>query len=49
MRKEIIKTQMHVKDNSVEVIKVGNVDYISITDLARFKKPLNPGDALSNG
>ncbi len=39
MGKEIIKAQMKVKDNLVNVIRVGNVDYISLTDLARFKDP----------
>lgn len=37
MSKELIKTQMKVKDNIVGVMRVGNVDYISLTDLAKFK------------
>ena len=28
---------MKVKDNLVGVLKVGDVDYISLTDLAKFK------------
>ena len=27
-------------------MKVGNIDYISLTDLARYKNPLNPGDVI---
>ena len=29
---------MNVKDNLVSVMRVGNIDYISLTDLARYKK-----------
>lgn len=46
MKKEIIKTQMKVKDNLVNVMRVENVDYISLTDLARYKNPLTPGDVI---
>ena len=46
MKKEIIKTQMKVKDNLVGVMRVGNIDYISLTDLARFRNPLAPGDVI---
>ncbi len=38
MNKEIIKTEMKVKDRLVRVIRIGKVDYISLTDLARYKK-----------
>lgn len=34
MKQEIIKTSMQVKDNLVSIIRVGNTDYISLTDLA---------------
>ena len=37
MSKEIIKTEIIVKDTSIRVMRVGNVDYISLTDLAKFK------------
>lgn len=37
MSKELITTQMKVKDNLVGVLRVGDVDYISLTDLAKFK------------
>lgn len=46
MKEKIIKTQMKVKDNLVNVMRVGNIDYISLTDLARYKNPLNPGDVI---
>lgn len=46
MKKEIIKTKMQVKDNLVGVTRVGNIDYISLTDLARFRNRLAPGDVI---
>ena len=46
MKKEFIKTQMKVKDNLVNVMRVGEIDYISLTDLARYKNPLTPGDVI---
>lgn len=46
MKKELIKTQMKVKDNLVSVLRVGYVDYISLTDLARYKNSLTPGDVI---
>ena len=37
MSKELITTQINVKDNLIGVMRVGDVDYISLTDLAKFK------------
>lgn len=48
IKKEVIKAQMKVKDNLVNVIRVGNVDYISLTDLARYKNPVEPKDVVKN-
>lgn len=48
MSKELIKAQMKVKDNLVSVIRIGNVDYISLTDLARYKNPIEPKDVIKN-
>ena len=48
MRKEIIKTKINVKDNLVSIIRVGNIDYISLTDLARYKNPIEPKDVIKN-
>ena len=42
MKKEVIKTEMTVKDTIVSVMRVGNTDYISLTDLAKFKNDKNP-------
>lgn len=37
MSKGLIKAEIIVKDASIRVMRVGNVDYISLTDLAKFK------------
>ena len=41
-----IKTTMNVNNNSVSVVNIKGVDYISLTDLARYKNPTNPGDVI---
>lgn len=48
MNQKFIKTQMKVKDNLVNVIRNGNTDYISLTDLARYKNPIEPKDVIKN-
>ena len=40
MSKELLKAQMKVKDNLINVMRVRDIDYISLTDLARYKNPL---------
>lgn len=45
MEKEII-TKMNVKDTLVGVLRVGDVDYISLTDLAKFKNNKNPANVI---
>jgi len=46
MKKEIIKTEIKVKDNLIGIMRVGNVDYISLTDLAKFKNDKNPANVI---
>ena len=43
---EKIITKMHVKDNLVKVMRFNGVDYISLTDIGRYKNPNNPGDVI---
>ena len=45
MKKEL-KTTMNVNDNLVNVLNVEGMDYIWLTDLARYKNPDNPGDVI---
>lgn len=37
LKKELIKTKIIVKDTSIRVIRIENIDYISLTDLSKFK------------
>ena len=37
MKQELIKTELNVINNKIGIMRVGNIDYISITDLARYK------------
>ncbi len=46
MKNSIIKTELKVKDNLVSVMRVDNIDYISLTDLAKYKNSNNPGDVV---
>ena len=46
MKNEIIKTEMIVRDTTVGVMRVGDVDYISLTDLAKFKNDKNPANVI---
>ena len=39
---------LKIKDTSVRTIKVGQWDYICITDIARLKNPAEPKDVVKN-
>ena len=43
---KIISTELKVKDNLIKVMRINNNDYISLSDLARYKNPSNPGDVI---
>lgn len=46
MKKELIETQIKVKDNLIRVIRVRDIDYISLTDLAKFKNNKYPANVI---
>lgn len=48
IKKEIAKTKIKVKDNLVGIMRIGDIDYISLTDLARYKNPIEPKDVVKN-
>lgn len=48
MEKETAKTKIKVKDNLVGIMRIGDIDYISLTDLARYKNPIEPKDVVKN-
>ena len=41
-----ITTKINVKDNLIGVMRINDKDYISLTDLARYKNESNPGDVI---
>lgn len=41
-------SQIKVKEISVSTLKVNGADYISITDIARQKNPVEPKDVVKN-
>ena len=42
MKQEIIKSEINVNNNKINVIRIGNKEYISLTDLARYANPEEP-------
>jgi len=41
-----ITTIMNVNENEIRVMRINNEDYISLTDLARYKNPNDPSDVI---
>ena len=48
MKKNMITTELIVKETKVGVIRVGNVNYISLTDLARYQNSNDPSFTVKN-
>ncbi len=48
MKKDIIKAEMKVKDNIIGIMRFGDVDYISLTDLAKYENPKDPSGVIRN-
>lgn len=48
MKKDMITTEIDVKNNKVSIMRVHNVDYISITDLAKYANPDDPSGVIRN-
>lgn len=44
-----ITTIMNVNENEIRVMRINDEDYISLTDLARYKNPNDPSDVIKNG
>ena len=43
---DIITTIMNVNENEIRVMRINDEDYISLTDLARYKNPNDPSDVI---
>ena len=48
MNKDLFKTEITVKENKIGVMKVGNINYISLTDLARYANKEDPSGVIRN-
>ncbi len=48
MKKENIITEMNVNNNKVSIMRVNNIDYISITDLAKYANEEDPSGVIRN-
>ena len=48
MKKDIVTTEIIVKENKVGILRVGNVNYISLTDLARQANSEDPSGVIRN-
>ncbi len=48
MKKELIKTEIIVKENKVGILRIGNINYISLTDLAKYQNSSDPSFTVKN-
>ena len=48
MNKEIIKSEINVNNNKINVMRIGNKEYISLTDLARYADEDDPRYPIQN-
>lgn len=46
MSNDVIKTEINVIDNKIGIMRIGDVDYISLTDLAKYSNPENPANVI---
>ncbi len=48
MKNTTITFEMNVKNNKVSVMRTGNIDYVSLTDLASYSNPNDPSGVIRN-
>ena len=48
MKNDIVKTEIYVQNNTIGIIRVGNVNYISLTDLAKYQNSSDPSFTIKN-
>lgn len=48
MSKDLVKTEINVIDNKIGIMRVGDVDYISLTDLAKYQNAEDPSGVIRN-
>lgn len=48
MKNNIIKTEIEVKENKIGILRIDNVNYISLTDLAKYESLNDPSGVIRN-
>ena len=48
MKENLIKTEMNVKNEKISVMRIGNEEYISLTDLAKYANSTDPSGVIRN-
>ena len=46
MKNNLIQTELDVNNNTIRVMRINDVDYISLTDLAKYSNPENPANVI---
>lgn len=47
-KNDTITTEINVKSNNIGIMRIGNVDYISLTDLAKYANSEDPSGVIRN-
>ena len=47
-KKDIITTDIFVKETKISIMRFGNVNYISLTDLAKYQNSSDPSFTVKN-
>ena len=48
MKENLIKTEMNVNNEKISVMRIGNEEYISLSDLAKYANPTDPSGVIRN-
>ena len=48
LKSNLLKTEIIVKENKVGILRVGNLNYISLTDLAKYQNSSDPSFTVKN-
>ena len=49
LKKDLVTAEIIVKENKVGILRVGNVNYISLTDLAKYQNSSDPSFTVKTG
>ncbi len=48
MKSGIVATEIIVKENKIGIMQIGSINYISLTDLAKYANPKDPSGVIRN-